>query len=44
MDLEPQTIDHGKIEELNAEQKKTLDSWHARFLTKYKIVGKLEKK
>jgi len=42
MDLEPKTIDTGKVEELNAEQKKTLDSWHARFLSKYKIVGKLQ--
>ena len=41
MDLEPKTVDHGKIDDLNAEEKKTLESWYSRFSAKYKIVGKL---
>lgn len=42
MELEPTIFEKVKVDSLTPEQKKTLDSWHSKFASKYKIVGKLE--
>lgn len=41
MELEPSVFEKTKVESLTPEQKKTLDSWHSKFASKYKVVGKL---